>query len=368
MDGREIISSASMLALDFAHGWVEDGRIFRVEISPSAGTYDFKYVFSIDGVKFEHMPSAPPMGGGNNSSSSSESTTRGFEQRGGKSGGGFDPFDESEPFGGGGGGTKVRAKQPQPEIDLFNDPVTPDAFTAPRDASFDPFASSGGNDPFSARPKSGALSHSELLALSNASAPSSDAFAASKPTATAAVNKPFEAFTAPALPKASSNNKGFDPFAAPAGPPNLAGLKLNAVAKPAEAEQPNSSQGMKKVASADLWDTGLVSLDITGKNVVKPPTVAGPPIGTFYKPPENKEVMRAPPANMMRPGPGPMGGGGMPPMGGNVMGGAAGINAGLPTFAFSDLMQKGYQPQHYQQSMQQQQAPKSGNPFDFRGL
>ena len=49
-----------MLALEFSHGWVEDGRIFRVEVNPKAEVFnEFNYVFSIDGVKFEQMPNKP---------------------------------------------------------------------------------------------------------------------------------------------------------------------------------------------------------------------------------------------------------------------------------------------------------------------
>jgi len=56
----EIVSSATKMATDFSHGWssMDTGRLFRIEINIGMG-YDPEYIFSIDGVKFDDLPSKP---------------------------------------------------------------------------------------------------------------------------------------------------------------------------------------------------------------------------------------------------------------------------------------------------------------------
>lgn len=369
-----------MMSLEFSHGWVEEGRIFRVEVNPSSGSMDFTYVFSIDGVKFEQMPNQPVKGAGASEESSSRGAdkTKGFSSVSTKrmSGGdkdSFDPFgDSSEPAPvHGSHGIKAAAKavvaakafaaaKSQPVVDLFDAPVAaPDAFGA----SFDSF----GGDAFAA-PASKRASD-PFASSTKASAFAADPF-------TSAPTSSFDQFSAH-VPKPAP--KAFDPFGdtpsfspSPSAKPaysassissDLAGLTFDAVpqlpvATPApKKEQTTPVQEASKKPSEPLWTNNLVNLDLAGTALAsnQKSSITGPPIGSFVKIPDAKPVMM----QQTRPMGGQMAGG--PP--GNTTGMVPGqmpVTSGSATFAFSGL-QGGYQPQQMQQ-----QKPR--DPFDFRGL
>jgi hypothetical protein len=128
--------------------------------------------------------------------------------------------------------------------------------------------------------------------------------------------------------------------------------------------------------SVELWDNGLVSLDLNGASrpILPKQTSSAAPIGSFIKAPDNKPVMmqRQPPpmgAPMGGPAPGgfsPMTGGGFAQMGGPIGGPVP--SSAAATFAFAGLNDRGYSQSQYHQNTSAPQAQKPKDPFTFQGL
>ena len=393
MDGREIINSTAVMSLEFSHGWVEEGRIFRVEVNASSDTYDFAYIFSIDGVRFDQMPNSPVTVTGTGESAApvpsrskeKKTPTVSIKKASSGSSATFDPFSEQSPAPTPAAVSKtpaanaaraVKTAAPAaPVVDLFEAPVT---------AHGDAFGSFGQSDPFAAKSTA-----SDPFAVASKQASSSDPFSSSEKSDPfgSTAPAPFDAFAAPVVSKpVATSAPAFDPFSAPALPKpaafdafgsdsfapkpqyssqgisnDLAGLRFDApVVAPPVATLPHPVQEpvaapspAKRSSGSELWDTGLISLDLSGKPAPTRQSLvsSGAPIGSFVKTAvDAKPVMMQPPQALRPHGqPGFGAPGGMAPP----------VNNPAATFAFAGL-QGGYQPQTLQQ--------KPKDPFDFRGL
>jgi hypothetical protein len=140
-DGKEIISSSSLVASDFSHGWSSENalhHIFRIEISTAIST-DIEYIFSIDGVKFSDLPREPVKAEPNLTKSRSKNDVD-------------KPKTPSKPEIKNSSETKVASRNnqgtgatwdafPQGNVDPFAS-----------SQSFDPFGASSSSDPFASDP------------------------------------------------------------------------------------------------------------------------------------------------------------------------------------------------------------------------
>jgi hypothetical protein len=176
-DGREIVTSSSVMSKDFTHGWNSSNYIFRVEVD---GRVEHDYVFTIDGVPFAQMQrkgdldkfnhsndhkekrtsitnSGTPPRNSNTQSSKNGSANKGSANKADESrsafqspknakNDSFDPFGTengaSDPFGG-----NSKPKPLKSEVSLLDDPVAPQS---KQSNNFDPFGSTP--DPFAPNP------------------------------------------------------------------------------------------------------------------------------------------------------------------------------------------------------------------------
>jgi hypothetical protein len=189
-DGKEIISSTSLLATEFGHSWNSENslHIFRIEANLSM-TSEHTYMFLIDGQRFIDMPRKPIAG---RRSSTLEQSS----------------YESKSPSSAATHNRRASTNSvPGPDRSHFQSPKQQDSKT------FDPFASTSSEDLFQ--------SNSPTVSQ-NTRKSASSAASKSKPIAAAPVGNLLDDFDTPApvatKPATASSSNFFDDFDAKPSP------------------------------------------------------------------------------------------------------------------------------------------------------